>query len=207
MKEERLFYLRRMNAWPPTAPKPAARAPLDRETAPGAKPAKRRDAAAAGARRRRGRRTATGCATRSSGASPTSATWIWCATCRASSGAPGFELFYSEGFHPKPELSFGPALGLGIPSLGELLDVTLVDDVSPDELLRRLARVTLDGIEFLEAARLGPADRARRRRRSRRRSTRRVCPTSVDVGGGLRARRRQRAAAGAAARRRRRSGA
>ena len=71
----------------------------------------------------------------------------------------GFSLFYSEGFHPKPELSFGPALGLGIPSLGELVDVTLVDDVAPDELLRRLARVTLDGIEFLEAARLGPADR------------------------------------------------
>ena len=35
----------------------------------------------------------------------------------------GLELFYSVGFHPKPELSFGPALGLGIPSLGELLDV------------------------------------------------------------------------------------
>ena len=36
----------------------------------------------------------------------------------------------------------------------------MVDDVEPDELLRRLARVTLDGIEFLEAARArGPADR------------------------------------------------
>ena len=32
----------------------------------------------------------------------------------------GLEIFYSVGFHPKPELSFGPALGLGIPSLGEL---------------------------------------------------------------------------------------
>ena len=72
----------------------------------------------------------------------------------------GFALFYSEGFHPKPELSFGPALGLGIPSLGELVDVTLVDDVAPDELLRRLARVTLDGIEFLErGARSATADR------------------------------------------------
>src|SRR5205814_4024006 len=71
----------------------------------------------------------------------------------------GFTMFYSDGFHPKPELSYGPALGLGIPSLGELCDVTLIDDVAPEELLRRLARVTLDGIEFLEAARLGPADR------------------------------------------------
>jgi radical SAM-linked protein len=72
----------------------------------------------------------------------------------------GFALYYSEGFHPKPELSYGPALGLGIPSLGELVDVTLVDEVAPDELLRRLARVTLDGIQFLEAARLDPGDRA-----------------------------------------------
>ena len=31
--------------------------------------------------------------------------------------------------------------------------------MTPDELLRRLARVTLEGIEFLEAARLGDGDR------------------------------------------------
>src|SRR6185369_5749513 len=63
----------------------------------------------------------------------------------------GFELYYSVGFHPKPELSFGPALGLGIPSLGELLDVSLIDDVTPDELLQRLGPVTLDGVELLGA--------------------------------------------------------
>ena len=42
MKEERLFYLRRMNAWLPSETKPAARAPIDRDSAPGEKPAKRR---------------------------------------------------------------------------------------------------------------------------------------------------------------------
>ncbi len=72
----------------------------------------------------------------------------------------GLELFYSLGFHPKPELSFGPALGLGIPSLGELLDVTLVDDVDADDLRRRLARVSLDGIQILSVVRLGDNDRA-----------------------------------------------
>jgi radical SAM-linked protein len=72
----------------------------------------------------------------------------------------GFELAYSIGFHPKPELSFGPALGLGIPSLGEILDAKLVGDVEPAELVRRLARVSLEGVEFLEAAALGDADRA-----------------------------------------------
>ena len=103
--------------------------------------------------RRRATRTATGSATPSSGASRSSATSISLRHLPRIFRRAGFELFYSEGFHPKPELSFGPALGLGIPSLGELVDVTLVDDVAPDELLRRLARVTLDGIEFLEAAR------------------------------------------------------
>jgi radical SAM family uncharacterized protein/radical SAM-linked protein len=72
----------------------------------------------------------------------------------------GLELFYSVGFHPKPELSFGPALGLGIPSLGELLDVSLTDDVDPAEVLTRLAEVTLPGIDFLGAVRLGDNDRA-----------------------------------------------
>ena len=141
-----------MNAWTPSVATPArARAGGAARRTPGAKT---RRAAPPTRIARRGRRTATGCATPSSGASRTSATSIWSATCRASSGAPGFELFYSVGFHPKPELSFGPALGLGIPSLGELLDVTLIDDLSPDELLRAAARASRwTGIDFLEAAR------------------------------------------------------
>jgi radical SAM-linked protein len=72
----------------------------------------------------------------------------------------GVELFYSVGFHPKPDLSFGPALGLGIPSLGELIDVSLTDDLDPGELLTRLRAVTLAGIDFLGAARLDETDRA-----------------------------------------------
>jgi radical SAM-linked protein len=72
----------------------------------------------------------------------------------------GLELFYSIGFHPKPEISFGPALGLGIPSLGELCDVSLTDDLDARELAARLAEVSLPGIEILETARLGDADRA-----------------------------------------------
>ena len=31
----------------------------------------------------------------------------------------------TRGFSPKPRISFGPALGLGVPSLGELIDVDL----------------------------------------------------------------------------------
>jgi radical SAM family uncharacterized protein/radical SAM-linked protein len=71
----------------------------------------------------------------------------------------GLEMFYSIGFHPKPDLSFGPALGLGIPSLGEILDVKLIEDLAPEDLVRRLSRVTLEGIEVLEASRIGDNDR------------------------------------------------
>ena len=70
----------------------------------------------------------------------------------------GFSLFHSVGFHPKPALSFGPALGLGLPSLGEILDVKLIDDVDPQELLARLRGVSLPGIRFLEAVAMTDAD-------------------------------------------------
>jgi len=72
----------------------------------------------------------------------------------------GLEIAYSAGFHPHPDFSYGPALGLGIPSLGEVLDVRLIDQLAPDELLRRLNRVTLDGIAFTEAALVGVNDRS-----------------------------------------------
>jgi hypothetical protein len=41
-----------------------------------------------------------------------------------------------------------------MPSLGEILDVKLSDDVTPAELLRRLNAVSLAGIEFLAATML-----------------------------------------------------
>src|SRR4051812_14664991 len=155
MKEERLFYLRRMNAWLPSAPKATTERPSEdgkqaghRRTTP---PPKR--APQGTPYRYRLRYTKLG---RVAFLGHLDLVRHLPRIFRRA----GFSLFYSEGFHPKPELSYGPALGLGIPSLGELCDVTMVDDVAPDELLRRLARVTLDGIEFLEAARLGPADRA-----------------------------------------------
>ncbi len=72
----------------------------------------------------------------------------------------GLEIAYSAGFHPHPDFSYGPALGLGIPSLGEILEVRLIDDLAPDELLQRLNRVTLDGVAFTDAARVGANDRS-----------------------------------------------
>ncbi len=96
----------------------------------------------------------------------------------------GVELHYSIGFHPKPELSFGPALGLGIPSLGELLDVKLGEPLAAAELVRRLRMVTLDGVDWLGGVTLGHNDRALGRVVARTEFWARL-PAGVDVAGGL----------------------
>jgi radical SAM-linked protein len=154
MKKERLYYLRRMNAWTPPAP---------------VQPPERRAEDAVGIARKSRQPT-----TRPVQGEPRRYRLRYTKLGRIAYlghldlirhlprifRRAGLEIFYSVGFHPKPELSFGPALGLGIPSLGELLDVKLVEDVSPADLVRRLNEVTLDGIEFLAAAALGQDDRA-----------------------------------------------
>ena len=78
-------------------------------------------------------------------------------------------LAMTRGFSPKPRISFGPALGLGVPSLGELMDIDLehqvpglktwdvVDDaarieMTPDEVRDRLAAVCPPGIEIQSCA-------------------------------------------------------
>jgi radical SAM-linked protein len=45
---------------------------------------------------------------------------------------------YSQGFHPLPRLSFGPALPLGIESQEEFLDIELTELLSAEEVGRRL---------------------------------------------------------------------
>jgi radical SAM-linked protein len=42
---------------------------------------------------------------------------------------------YSEGFSPRPRVSFGLALSTGYESLGEYLDVDLAEDLEPAELV------------------------------------------------------------------------
>jgi len=73
----------------------------------------------------------------------------------------GMPLFYSRGFHPKPEMTFGPALALGVSSLGEYVDVKLDSDVpfSIDGLVERLAAVGEPGIEFTHAVDLRNGDK------------------------------------------------
>jgi radical SAM family uncharacterized protein/radical SAM-linked protein len=65
---------------------------------------------------------------------------------------------YSQGFHPKPEMTFGPALSLGVASLDEYLDVRLLDAPDADELVARLKPVTGQGLRFVAATQLADGD-------------------------------------------------
>ncbi len=72
----------------------------------------------------------------------------------------GLRTAYTRGFHPKPQMTFGPALSLGVASLDEYLDITLVEPPAPDELLSRLATATSGGLRFTAVERLAPGDAA-----------------------------------------------
>jgi len=77
-------------------------------------------------------------------------------------------LAMTRGFSPKPRLVFGPALGLGVPSLGELMDVDLEHvvpgrrsweigdavrtELPADDVCDRLAGVCPPGIEIQSCA-------------------------------------------------------
>jgi radical SAM family uncharacterized protein/radical SAM-linked protein len=65
-------------------------------------------------------------------------------------------LFYSQGFHPKPEMTFGPALSLGVASLCEVVDMKIAADVDVGPVLDRLSAASQPGLRFVGATRLGP---------------------------------------------------
>jgi hypothetical protein len=84
-------------------------------------------------------------------------------------------LYYSEGYHPKPVMTFGPSLPLGTASYEEVLDVklrardfdavlgggpsaTAADPDALPALCRRLDAASIDGVRFLGARVLGPED-------------------------------------------------
>jgi radical SAM-linked protein len=67
-------------------------------------------------------------------------------------------MFYSQGFHPKPDMTFGPALALGISTLDEYVDVKLSADVDCAALPARLQPGAPDGLTFVAAIPLGDRD-------------------------------------------------
>jgi radical SAM family uncharacterized protein/radical SAM-linked protein len=67
-------------------------------------------------------------------------------------------LYYSTGFHPKPEMTFGPALSLGIASLAEVVDVKLTEELDPEAWLQELSLASGEGLRFFAGRKLGDRD-------------------------------------------------
>jgi radical SAM family uncharacterized protein/radical SAM-linked protein len=69
-------------------------------------------------------------------------------------------LFYSQGFHQKPDMMFGPALSLGVASLCEVVDVKITADLDVAALLEPLSAGAQPGLRFVGGVRLGSGDAA-----------------------------------------------
>ena len=69
-------------------------------------------------------------------------------------------MFYSSGFHPKPDMTFGPALSLGVASLCETVDVKIAADLDARAILAELTAGAQSGLRFVGGVRLGLQDPA-----------------------------------------------
>ncbi|NUQ65090.1 MAG: DUF2344 domain-containing protein [Pirellulales bacterium] len=74
----------------------------------------------------------------------------------------GLRLGMSEGFHPKPRMSFPLALAVGIEGLDEVMELELAESCTAEELDRRLARHALPGLTFSSIEVLSPGDKKAR---------------------------------------------
>jgi radical SAM family uncharacterized protein/radical SAM-linked protein len=70
----------------------------------------------------------------------------------------GLSAHYSQGFHPKPNMTLGPALKLGTESLQEYLDIAVTDAIEIETLLAALNNASPEGIAFTGARRLQPKE-------------------------------------------------
>lgn len=66
----------------------------------------------------------------------------------------GLEMAYSEGFHPHPKLSFGPALAVGVSSSHEFFDLQLTTDPAPDLLKNKLNMALPEGLKILDVKKI-----------------------------------------------------
>ncbi len=62
----------------------------------------------------------------------------------------------SEGFHPKPKLSFPSALALGIEGLDEVMELELVESEDPRALSQRLQALAPCGLAISQVEVVGP---------------------------------------------------
>ncbi len=74
----------------------------------------------------------------------------------------GLALSFSQGFHPKPRMTFPLALAVGIEGLDEVMELELAEPAGAEELLRRLAPHAPSGLVFLAAETLPEGSRKAR---------------------------------------------
>ncbi len=58
----------------------------------------------------------------------------------------GINVKYSEGFHPKPKISFSDPIPVGMESLEESFRISVIDSVKPDVIIRELNRNLPEGL-------------------------------------------------------------
>ena len=68
----------------------------------------------------------------------------------------GLPLRFSEGFSPRPKLSFGPALPLGAQSAAEFCEFVLTAEVPAAEALEALQEASEEGLRFRDLIRVAP---------------------------------------------------
>jgi len=68
----------------------------------------------------------------------------------------GLQLAFSEGFHPKPKISFPSALALGIVALDEVVEMDLIGPVDLDQARVAISKETPPGMQLLDMQALAP---------------------------------------------------
>lgn len=68
----------------------------------------------------------------------------------------GLVLGMSEGFHPKPRMSFPSALAVGIEGLDEVMELELAEEYTAEELSERLRSQAVSGLQFASVEILPP---------------------------------------------------
>ena len=66
----------------------------------------------------------------------------------------------TEGFNPRPRMSFPLALGVGVEAMREIVELDLSDWVHPAEVQRRLNEQLPDGLRMTECRAISPRDTA-----------------------------------------------
>lgn len=69
-----------------------------------------------------------------------------------------FPLTYTKGHHPRPKLSYGPPLGVGVAGLREYMDLELDRQISSREYIQFLNDQLHPGISARDLVQLDPAD-------------------------------------------------